>query len=218
MNLNEIITKRQSIRKYKEDVVPKEAIVEMLEAASAAPSGKNMQNWHYVVINKKEAINKIKECVYNKNEEISKKMEAIDQEKADRFRKFAKNFTLFFANAPTIVLVFTETYYPSGYNEMALYGESESKLNKLIALSPGMQSLGASIEHFILKATELGYGTCWLTSANYAADEIEAYLKDSNIFEKENYYMAALLSIGVPEGDPKSPSRRSPEENYTWVE
>jgi nitroreductase len=47
---SELIKRRQSVRRYKEDAVPTEDIVKMVEAARLAPSGKNLQNWHYIAI------------------------------------------------------------------------------------------------------------------------------------------------------------------------
>ena len=43
------IRQRRSIRKYKPDPVPREAIEEVLGAAILAPSGKNRQPWKFLV-------------------------------------------------------------------------------------------------------------------------------------------------------------------------
>ena len=80
-----------------------------------------------------------------------------------------------------------------------------------------MQSLGAALENFTLTAIDLGYGSCWLTSANYVAAEIEALLKTEAGFEKEGFYMAAMMALGVPEDNPKSPPKKPLEEIYTFI-
>jgi nitroreductase len=46
----ELIERRKSVRKYKPDPVPREAIIKVLEAARIAPSGGNRQPWHFIVI------------------------------------------------------------------------------------------------------------------------------------------------------------------------
>ncbi len=46
----EAIRKRRSVRQYKPDPVPKEAILEILKAAFAAPSGGNARPWHIIVV------------------------------------------------------------------------------------------------------------------------------------------------------------------------
>ena len=59
MEFDELIRKRQSIRRYKETPVPKELIIEILEAARIAPSGGNRQPWHFIVVQDKETIKKL---------------------------------------------------------------------------------------------------------------------------------------------------------------
>ena len=46
----ELIEKRKSVRKYRTDPVPREKIIEVLEAARIAPSGGNRQPWHFIVV------------------------------------------------------------------------------------------------------------------------------------------------------------------------
>ncbi|HBG8071062.1 TPA: nitroreductase family protein, partial [Clostridioides difficile] len=75
----------------------------------------------------------------------------------------------------------------------------------------------AAIENFTLSAIELGYGSCWLTSQNYAADEIEAVLEAETGFEKGEYFLGAMLALGVPEDNLKSPSKKPVEEICTFI-
>ena len=55
----EFIYKRKSIRKFKDQEVPKEDLIEMLKAATYAPSAKHQQNWHFDVITNKEKIEEV---------------------------------------------------------------------------------------------------------------------------------------------------------------
>ena len=59
----DFIYNRKSIRDYKDAVVPKEDILKMLDAATHAPSPKHQQNWHFVVVQDKEVINKMADAV-----------------------------------------------------------------------------------------------------------------------------------------------------------
>ena len=59
MEFDEVIRKRQSIRKYKSDPISKDMILEILEAARLAPSGGNRQPWHFIVVQDKENIIKL---------------------------------------------------------------------------------------------------------------------------------------------------------------
>lgn len=69
MELKDAIYKRQSIRKYKEQDVPQEDLEKILDAARVAPSGKNSQNWHFVVVRDKELKQKIAQAILDKNED-----------------------------------------------------------------------------------------------------------------------------------------------------
>lgn len=219
MELQEILYKRQSIRRYKDVDVPEEDIAKIVKAAGTAPSGKNIQNWHFVAIKNKDLMNKIGHTMVAKNEEIALEMDKRDIDRGTKFRKFAKNFTLFFLKSPVLVVVYTTTYYPSGYHELTFIDAPKVVTDDiLLCRNSGMQSLGAAIENFTLSAIDLGYGTCWLTSANYAAAEIEQLLKDEIGFEKEGYFMGAMLTLGVPEDNQKSPKKKALEEIYTFVE
>jgi nitroreductase len=80
-----------------------------------------------------------------------------------------------------------------------------------------MQSLGAAVAHLTLRATELGYGACWFTSANYADEGIEALLREAG-FEKPGYFMVALVSVGIPAENPKSPPKKPLSEILTVLE
>ncbi len=53
------IKQRQSIRKYKNTLVEKEKIVEILKAAMNAPTARNTQEWKFKVITNKTALNDI---------------------------------------------------------------------------------------------------------------------------------------------------------------
>ena len=217
MEFMELVTKRQSIRKFTPQDVPMEDLLQMVDAARCAPSGKNIQNWHFVITKNKELFEKIGDAILEKNRLIAEKMKQVDEEKANRFEKFAKNFTLFYKNAPALVLVFACDYFPSGYPEMNLIGSSKYETEKLFWRNPGMQNIGAAMENFTLRCVELGYGSCWMTSQNYAADEIELILKQEHGFEMDNFHLAAMLAVGVPQEQQKSPAKKNLEEIYTII-
>lgn len=219
MELTDAIIKRQSVRKFKDIDVPEEDIKTIIETASKSPSGKNIQNWHFVAIKNKDLKEKIREAIRIKNEEIVKRMALIDEDKAERFLKFCKNFTLFASDAPVLIIVFASDYTPSGYLELKLIGADESLQRDLAGRkNPGMQSIGSAVTILSLKALEMGYGTCYMTSANYAGDIVQNILKEEGIFDNDDFFMCAMVPLGVPEEGAKSPGRKSLEEIYTFVE
>lgn len=218
MDLTQIMNNRHSTRKFKPIEVPDEDIERLVEAARIAPSGKNMQNWHFVAIKSQELKDKIRDEIQGKNESISGKVETIDPDKAMRFRKFCKNFTLFATEAPVLFVIFAKEYIPTGYVEYEMINAPKEILRDLIEhRNPGMQNIGAAVNSLSLKAVELGYGSCWITSANYAANEISELLKVQGVFHQEDYFMVAMLALGVPEEEGKSPGKKELNEILTLV-
>jgi nitroreductase len=59
MDTFETILNRRSIRKYTNEKISEEKIDKILKAAMYAPSAMNYQPWHFIVIDKREAIDQI---------------------------------------------------------------------------------------------------------------------------------------------------------------
>lgn len=61
MEALEAILTRRSVRKFKSQPVDQTIVKQLLTAAMSAPSAMNSQPWHFVVIDKRELLNKIPE-------------------------------------------------------------------------------------------------------------------------------------------------------------
>jgi len=61
MDVKEAIEKRKSIRKFKNKEIPDSIIKEVIDAARRAPSGHNLQPWHFVIVKGKENLLKFRE-------------------------------------------------------------------------------------------------------------------------------------------------------------
>ncbi len=57
----DIILKRRSIRKYKNQKVPENLIRSLLQAAMSAPSACNQQPWHFVILEDKTVLKELSE-------------------------------------------------------------------------------------------------------------------------------------------------------------
>jgi len=62
MEFKEVIQKRYSCRSYKDEPVPEEKILSLLEAARLAPSAHNRQPYRFIVVKDKEKIKKLAEA------------------------------------------------------------------------------------------------------------------------------------------------------------
>jgi nitroreductase len=209
MKLNEAFEKRVSVRNYTEAPVKKEDIKQMLEAVQLAPSGKNRQNWHFVIVESQSIIEEIEAVIRKKNRILAEGIE--DADKKRKFEKFL-DFALIFKRAPVTVLVFASDYQSTALDEMQAVGLTEEAV-QLERTAPGIQNVGAAMEHFCLAAADLGYGTCWMTSPNYAAKEIQEALP----IDLPGFHMVAMTPLGVPSQIGVRPKRKKIEEISSWI-
>ncbi|MBQ7873868.1 MAG: nitroreductase family protein [Oscillospiraceae bacterium] len=69
MELKDVLQKRRSIRKFKDDPVPEEYVSELLHAAMSGPSACNRTPWDFYVITNEEALAKLRKAArYSKME------------------------------------------------------------------------------------------------------------------------------------------------------
>lgn len=208
----DFIYDRVSIRSYKEDKVPKEDIIEIIKAGTYAPSGKNLQNWHFVVLYDN---NKIKEIAKSVEEKGVALAENICEEKArDSFKKMIPYYTAF-KNAPVLILVYGSEYPNTEYDILDLIGASKEEKEKALFSNPGIQNIGAAMENILLSASALGYGTCWMTGPNFAREEIKECIN----FQKDGFELVCITPLGVPmDKKHPRPKRKPIEEVVTFID
>ena len=212
MNNLDFIYNRHSVRKFKNDVIPQDDINEIVKAATYAPSAKNVQNWHFVILKDKSKIQQISKIVENSN---SKMAESIEDEKLKKELVKFRTYHTIFKDAPVLILAYVGVFRDVAVEVLKLKGATSEELHTIMRVAPAIQNISASIENLILSASALGYGTCWMTGPVYAFKEIEKFID----FKKEGYFLASLIPIGIPEiKDIKSPSRKSLEEVMTLIE
>ncbi len=61
MDVHEAIRTRYAVRDFRPDSLPEETILRILEAGRLAPSQRNRQQWHFVVVQDRETLKKIGE-------------------------------------------------------------------------------------------------------------------------------------------------------------
>ena len=208
----DFIYKRRSVRKFLDTPVKKEDLMAILQAATYAPSGKNLQNWHFVVVTHPEKIAGMARQVEEKNAALAPLLGS--DEKAKAFRGMLPYATVF-KNAPAVVLIYAGPY-PTVADDLTAAGLMPAEEAKSYGLAqPGIQNIAAAMENLQLAAASLGYGTCWMTGPTYAAKEISAYIG----FEREGYFLAAMTPLGVPASVPGSaPPRKALDEVLTIIE
>lgn len=212
LNIIEGIYQRKSIRKYKNEVVKREDIVKCLEAAVEAPSPKHQQNWYFVVVEKKELIETMAQLVEESHKRIGEYAE--NEKEKQKFMRFMSYYTLF-KDAPVVVLVYAKPYVMIEEKLLRAGGAGEEVIDALKVPQSAAQGIGAAVENFLLAATELGYGTCYMTGPTHAKSEIETLIG----VVKPEYELMSLIAMGVPADETTEKPKRLPlDQVVTFIE
>lgn len=207
----DFIYKRKSVRKFKDVSIPKEDILKLLDAATYAPSPKHQQNWHFVVLQNREIIDRMAEIVSESHAHIASMART---EKEQRQYMNLLPYYINFKGAPVTVLVYSSRYYMIEEEILRANNASEEVLEEILSPQSGAQGIGAAVENFLLAAASMGYGTCYLTGPAHAKQEIEELIG----FDKEGYNLMAMISLGIPEDKtPEQPKRKPLEEVVTFI-
>ncbi len=206
MDAIECLKTRRSIRRFKSEKVKEDDLRLMIDCARFAPSGTNMQNWHFIIIRNKDVMQRMKQAVEHKIQEIlaEEKFSAA----RERVAHLARFFT-FFSDAPVVIAVLIEPR-ETFFEQLGGADKYEAVKQSGFTAASGV---AAAIENLLLAAHALGYGACWMTGPLIAKGEIEQILGVEKPFE-----IMALVPVGVPEKIPRVPERASIEEITTWID
>lgn len=190
MELMTAIQNRRSIRRFKGDPLPREVLVEILEAARLAPSGKNLQPWRFVVV-QGEARKELAAC-------LDAGLEACRE--AGMPTGSADNTFRIMKDAPATVFVFSrrDSFHP----------EARSVSDYVLSLVDA-QSVGGAIGHMLLKATELGLGSLWIADTFFAYKELCTWLEEDSL-------LLAAVTLGYADEAPDARPRRALERLVEW--
>ena len=83
MDTYDLITCRHSERKFTDKIVPKEFIDKIIDAGLSAPSGQNLQPWHFTVIQNKETIRNMVDICKKKFIEVGQDWRKVWAQKDD---------------------------------------------------------------------------------------------------------------------------------------
>jgi len=197
--LDMLIKGRRSIRQWKKEDVPDELLKKAVELAIWAPNGGNYQGWRFVVVKKKETIEKMASAVQSVADKIASWPEAMPwQEDVNRYQKNAS----FFRNAPVCMGVFMSGYQ-SPMDKVLVARESFDREAKEIlgfrrSAPTAIQSGAAAVTTMLLVFHQMGLGAVWLVSPIQAKREIEAILK-----APPNMDLICLIAVGYPGESPQ---------------
>lgn len=185
MNTIEAILSRRSIRKYKDQPVPDDILMDILEAGMYAPSAVDLQPWFFVVIKSQEQMQRL----YQIMGVVSDKMQPLLEARFQNHPEVVTETTRFLrqlGGAPVCILVFQ---YKPDYKK---------------TMESIVESVSAAIQNILLAATDKGLGSCWLTAPVETGMSEE--LRDT--FAPDNGKLLAILTLGYSDISPRTPARK----------
>ncbi len=198
-DLEELVKGRRSIRQWKKEEVPDELIRKAVELATWAPNGGNFQGWRFIVVKRKEVLEKIADTVQSVSDKIASWPEAAAwREDVERYRKNAS----FFRNAPVCIGVFISAYQ-SPMDRVLLVRESvDPEAREILGFRrsapTAIQSGAAAVTTLLLAFHQMGLGAVWMVSPIQAKKEVEHILKSPR-----DMNLICLIAVGYPGELPK---------------
>ena len=106
--VNDLMMSRRSIRAYKDSVISRETLNEILKYGINAPNGQNLQSYEIRVIDSPALIDSITQAVVKDNPKIAER----------------DGFMNIFVNAPCVVCIACDTQYDMAQIDCGLLGEN----------------------------------------------------------------------------------------------
>ena len=208
----DFIYNRKSVRQFKDTPVPKEDIIELLKAGTYAPSPKHQQNWHFVVLQNRDIINKMADIVTKSHENIG---QLAKNEKDFKRHMSVINYYTCFKHAPVVIIVYSCEYKMIEYKILKDKPECKELYNMATSSQAEIQTIGAAVENLLLAAANMGYGACYMTGPVHSRDKIYEVMGH----DETKGELMALIPVGVPEdSSAPQPPRLPLEDVVTFID
>ena len=192
MELSDVITSRRSIRKFKPEGISAETVQLLLDAARLAPSGSNLQPSRFVVAQSPSAKEALGQCTPY---------------------KFIIKASVVFVCCADLTAISTRERRMGELLEAGAFEGIEVNFDSASPYASALMeaeeanaylsmNVAIAVEHIVLKAVDLGLGSCWL--GRFDRDKLKEYLKLD-----ETIYPVVLLPVGYPDQSPKQRPRLS---------
>jgi len=189
MELSDVIASRRSIRKFREENISDDTVRLLLDAARSAPSGSNLQPARFIVAQSPAAKEALGRCTPY---------------------KFIVKAAVIFACCADLTAMSTRDRRIGELLKEGAFEGVDLDMNDPSAARPAMDeeaikaylsmNVAIAVEHIVLKAVDLGLGSCWL--GRFDRDKVREYLALD-----ESIYPVVLLPVGHPDQSPKSRPR-----------
>ncbi len=146
-NFLDLAASRRSVRKYKNEPVPEEALRRILTAGQLAPSGNNSQPWRFIIVND----TKVKEELFK----VAGRQEWI-------------------LSAPLTIAIVADlkAKLPKNRLDEEISIDDNKHINLLLK---SVRDASIAADHIVMAAADEGLGSCWI--ALYEQEEIRPVLE-----------------------------------------
>lgn len=189
MELSDIIAARRSIRKFKQEDISTDSVRVLLDAARLAPSGSNLQPARFIVAQSSASKEALGRCTPY---------------------KFIARAAVIFVCCADLATITTRDMRVGELLQEGVFEGVDIDMNDPSAVSPVMDAeavkaylamnVAIAIEHIVLKAVDLGLGSCWL--GRFDRDKVKKFLALD-----ESIHPVVLLPVGYPDQLPKARPR-----------
>ncbi|MFH2090838.1 MAG: nitroreductase family protein [Pseudomonadota bacterium] len=207
--LDKLLASRRSVRTYTSKPVPEQMIRSMVAAAMTAPSPSNSQPVRFLNIVSepmKDALKKQMDAGFLRLSSMAKTLEK--PRKTINVINYYWRYATFMLDAPVLMAVATVSQENSFSHRLkqANLLAADFRENTDIDITTGL-----SLAAFILKALELGLGTCILTAPLF-------FVQDPGFLSQEKgLHIKCFVTIGFSDETPVQPGRLSMEQVYSHV-
>ena len=202
MDFFEVLHTQRSIRRFKPDPMPDEAIWMMIDAAIRAPSGSNLQPWIWLVVRdeaKRAMIaREVREYARSTDmlEEMSEDMQRTEDPSRKRLLRLAMEFFQDMSGAPVLII--------------PCLLDIASPVDDSWTLVAGSSIYGA-VQNLMLAARAQGLGTVLTTIHPYIEDMLHRELHIP-----EGAVPVCVVPVGYPDGQRFGPTTRKPAQTVTY--
>lgn len=180
----EFIKSRRSTRKFKNEAIPEEMLTQVIEAGRYAPSGGNSQSTHFIVIEKKEVLDKLADLA---RAEFAKMEVTPDTYKSlvNSINASKKGNYVFHYNCPVLIVTANKKDYGNNIADCA-----------------------CALENMMLMANSLDLGSVWINQLRWLNENpvlLEA-MREIGLEDDERVYGA--LAIGYADSEDGLPLRK----------
>jgi len=205
MELERAIKTRRSVRKYKRKSVPKESILEVLEAANLAPSATNRQPWEFVVVHR-SYLDSLDQLL---RDAFAGRVASVGE---DTMRQAIKHLPIPVDESGDKLKGLGHFYRTLGGAPVAIVVCVPKETDPWVWKN-NISDASAATENLLLTAWDKGLGTCWLTGPlKTRADMIASFLGIS-----EDREIVAIVALGYPDHKPTMPPKQDANQKVRWI-